>query len=99
MDVAEGDSARPRLFYFTSVTSGRCRRVDGFLAQVLQRHGNHRRFRLVRVPIEEHDRIALYFGVSEVPTLIVVEKGRIAARIDSPTGSRAIEASLSQWLR
>jgi hypothetical protein len=48
---------RPHLLYFTSATSGRCRRVDGFLAQVLQRHRNHSRFRIVRVTIEDDDRL------------------------------------------
>jgi thioredoxin-like negative regulator of GroEL len=81
------------------VTSGRCRRVDGFLAQVLQRHRNHNRFRIVRVTIEEDDRLARHFDVDEVPTLIVVDEGRVEARIESPAGSRAIEASLSRWLR
>jgi thioredoxin 2 len=93
------DGPRPHLLYFTSATSGRCRRVDGFLAQVLQRHRNHDRFRLVRVPIERDDRLAAHFKVNEVPTLIVVDGGRVKARIESPDGSRAIEASLSRWLR
>jgi thioredoxin-like negative regulator of GroEL len=90
---------RPHLLYFTSATSGRCRRVDGFLAQVLQRHRNHDRFRLVRVTIEKDDRLARHFDVTEVPTLIVVDQGRVRARIESPAGSRAIEARLSRWLR
>lgn len=93
------EGSRPHLLYFTSATSGRCRRVDGFLAQVLQRHRNHNRFRIVRVMIEQDDRLARHFGVDEVPTLIVVDNGREKARVESPGGSRAIEASLSRWLR
>ena len=81
-----------------SATSGRCRRVDGYLAQVLQRHRNHEKFRIVRVPIETHESLAIHLGVNEVPTLIVVDKGLVRARIESPPGSQSIEAGLSQWL-
>ncbi len=93
------ESPRPHLLYFRSATSGRCRRVDGFLAQVLQRHRNHESFRIVRVTIEHDDRLAAHFDVRQVPTLIVVDEGRVKARIESPSGSRAIEASLARWLR
>jgi hypothetical protein len=39
-------TARPRLLLFHSRVSGRCRRVDAFLAQVLQRRSNHAIFAL-----------------------------------------------------
>ncbi len=34
-------TAKPSLVFFHSASSGRCRRVEGFLAQVLQRRANH----------------------------------------------------------
>jgi hypothetical protein len=37
-------SDRPMLLFFTSQTNGRCRRAEGFLAQVLQR------FRVLKTP-------------------------------------------------
>jgi len=36
---------RPRLVFFCSKASGRSRRVEGYLSQVLQRRGNHDSFR------------------------------------------------------
>jgi hypothetical protein len=39
-------TAKPRLVFFYSSSSGACRRVEGFLAQVLQRRGNHDTFQL-----------------------------------------------------
>ena len=44
---------QPRLVFFHSTLSGHCRRVEGFLAQVLQRRRNHGTFRVVRVAEEE----------------------------------------------
>jgi len=40
------------LVFFYSPLSGRCRRVEGFIAQVLQRRRNHDTFELVRVSVD-----------------------------------------------
>ena len=44
---------QPRLVFFHSTLSGHCRRVEGFLAQVLQRRRNHGTFTVLRVAEEE----------------------------------------------
>ena len=46
------EAAKPGLVFFHSGVSGRCRRVEGFLAQVLQRRRNHETFTLYRVARE-----------------------------------------------
>ena len=61
---------------FHSSRSGPSRRVEGFLAQVLQRRGNHRTFRLVRVAAEERPDLVARFGIEAVPTLVVVDGKR-----------------------
>ena len=92
-------SARPRLLFFHSNVSGWAVRVDGFLANVLQRRRNHETFRLYRVPLEEHPELAARFGVGDCPTLIVVEDNAVVARLDDPRGSREIERFLAPWLK
>ena len=50
--ISEQDSTSSptvTLAFFHSPTSGRSRRAEGFLAQVLQRRGNHHTFKLLRV--------------------------------------------------
>ena len=42
--------SKPRLVFFQSPSSGRCRRVEGFLAQVLQRRSNHDTFTIQSIP-------------------------------------------------
>ena len=91
--------ARPRLVFFTSGVSGRCRRVDGFLAQVLQRRGNHATFTLVVVDQRERPEMFERFEVDEVPTLVVVEGRRVHSRLSKPRGCREIETFLAPWLR
>jgi thioredoxin-like negative regulator of GroEL len=90
---------RPRLVFFYSRASGRSRRVEGYLSQVLQRRHNHESFRMYRVDIESEPELVQRFGIDEVPTLLVVEGKRVSARLASPRGCRQIEELLAPWLR
>ena len=90
---------RPRLVFFCSKASGRSRRVEGYLSQVLQRRGNHESFRLYNVDVDEQPELAERFLVSEVPTIVVVDGKRVQGRLEAPRGCRDIEALLAPWLR
>ena len=87
-----------RLVVFHSRHSGHCRRVEGFLAQVLQRRRNHATFKVVEVAEEERPDLLERFRVERVPTLVVVEGKTVAGRLESPRGCREIEGFLSRWL-
>ena len=89
---------KPRLVFFHSSFSGQCRRVEGFLAQVLQRRRNHGTFQLYRVAKEERPDLVERFEIDEMPTLVVVEGRKIQARLTRPRGCRDIEAFLAPWL-
>jgi thioredoxin-like negative regulator of GroEL len=90
---------RPRLVFFYSPLSGRCRRVEGFIAQVLQRRRNHDTFELVRVSVECRPDLAESFRIEEVPTICVVEGRKLRRRIAAPRGCRELERELEPWLR
>lgn len=90
---------RPRLVFFHSRASGRARRIDGFVANVLQRRQNHETFELQRVVVEEHPELARRFGVNGTPTLFVIENKRVQARLENPRGTHDIEALLARWLK
>jgi thioredoxin-like negative regulator of GroEL len=90
---------RPRLVFFFSPQSGRCRRVEGFIAQVLQRRRNHDTFELVRVPVDARPELAEKFRIDEVPTICVVQDRRLRKRIVAPRGCRELELELDPWLR
>ncbi len=89
---------RPRLVFFYSHRSGRCRRVEGFIAQVLQRRRNHDTFDLVRVSVDRRPDLAEKFLVGEVPTICVVEGRKLKRRIVAPRGCRELEMELEPWL-
>jgi thioredoxin-like negative regulator of GroEL len=91
-------ATKPGLVFFHSGVSGNCRRVEGFLAQVLQRRRNHGTFTLYRVDRAERPDLAERFGVVELPTLVVVESKKVRARLEKPRGCREIESFLAPWL-
>lgn len=90
---------RPILVVFHSTTCGRCRRADGFLAQVLQRRRNHDSFTICRVDGNDRPDLLERFRVSRLPTFAVVESKRIRARLEQPRNCGEIERLLSPWLR
>jgi thioredoxin-like negative regulator of GroEL len=84
--------------FFYSPLSGRCRRVEGFIAQVLQRRRNHDTFDLVRVSVDRRPDLAEKFGIEQVPTLCVVDDRKLRRRIVAPRGCRELERELEPWL-
>jgi thioredoxin-like negative regulator of GroEL len=90
---------KPGLVFFYSRVSGRCRRVEGFLAQVLQRRHNHGTFRLYRVAQEERPDLVERFSVGAMPTLVVFESRHVRGRLVSPGTCTEIEAFLAPWLQ
>jgi thioredoxin-like negative regulator of GroEL len=87
-----------RLVFFHSASSGHCRRVEGFLAQVLQRRRNHGTFNVVHVAEEERPDLLQRFRIQTLPTLVVVEGKSVAGRLERPRGCREIEGFLAPWL-
>ena len=96
--VEQAAQARPRLVFFYSKLDGRCRRVEGYIAQVLQRRKNHGTFILRQVDVNERRDLAERFRIEEVPTLLVVADRRVQGRLEHPRGCRDIEAMLKPWL-
>lgn len=90
---------RPRLLLFYSSVSGRCRRAEGFLAQVLQRRHNHDTFALHRVSVDTRPDLARRFKIESVPTILVVDQRKVVRRIMSISNCRQLEKELAPWLK
>jgi thioredoxin-like negative regulator of GroEL len=90
---------RPRLVFFHARASGRARRIDGYVANVLQRRQNHQTFLLQRVIVEDHPELAARFGVDGLPTLFVIEDNRVCTRVEDPRGTHDLELALAPWLK
>lgn len=87
------------LLLFYSETCGRCRRFEGFLAQVLQSRHNHNTFDLVRVSAERRPDLVERFQVGELPTVLVIADRKVQQRIVNPRGCRDLEVPLRPWLK
>jgi thioredoxin-like negative regulator of GroEL len=96
--VTSSQPERPILAFFYSEVSGRCRRIESFLAQVLQRRGNHQTFRIFRVPVETRPDLHERLGVEYVPTLAVIENNRLIRRLVNPRGCSDIQRFLAPWM-
>lgn len=92
-------ASRPQLVLFHSRVCGRCRRVEGFIAQVLQRRRNHGTFGLLQVDVDERPDLAERFRIDLVPTLVVVADKRVQGRLLNPKGCGDIEELLTPWLQ
>lgn len=97
--ATEAQATRPLLVFVHSELSGRCRRAEGFLAQVLQRRRNHETFILRRLSAETRPDLVERLRVSALPTLLVVEQKVVRGRLEDPRGCREIAAFLEPWLR
>lgn len=90
---------RPRLLFFYSARDGHSRRVEGFLAQVLQRRRNHDAFRVTRIEMQERPDLVERLKIASPPTLFVVDGNRVKARLERPRGCEQIREALQPWLR
>ena len=97
--LAAPRETRPGLVFFYSKLSGRCRRVDGYLAQVLQRRHNHGTFDVFRVELSERPELVQRLRIERVPTFLVFENKQVRARLEDPRGCKEIEGFLQPWLR
>jgi thioredoxin-like negative regulator of GroEL len=97
--AAAVETEPPRLVFFYDERSGRSRRAEGFLAHVLQRRGNQKTFRILRVEVGQRPDLADRFRIGSAPTLLVVADKRVQARLECPRGARDIELLLRPWLR
>ena len=91
-------TVKPGLVFFHSQTSGKCRRIEGYIAQVLQWRRNHRTFKYYAVASEERPDLVDRFRIAAMPTLVVVEGRTVSARLEEPRGCRDIELFLAPWL-
>ena len=88
---------RPLLVFFTSRTSGPARRMESLLAHVARKERDS--LRVQRVDVDERPDIAAKFKIAEVPTLALVMKKRVVARLDGRSSAPTIETLLDEHVR
>ena len=90
---------KPLLLVFTSDRNGKCRRAEGFLAQVLQRRRNHDTFSVRFVAQESRPDLLARFRIEVTPTLVVVDAKKVRGKLVEPRGCNEIQTFLAPWLK
>jgi thioredoxin 2 len=88
-----------RLLYFSSSRSGPARRVEAFVDQVMQERQNHETFDRLTIDVDSSPDVARKFDVDVVPTILVVDDGRVVRRIEGRVSVPELRRQLSPWLR
>lgn len=88
----------PLLLLFSEYTSGQSRRMDGFVAHVLQRRHNHGTFRYRIVLREQRPDLFDRFGITEAPTLVVIDDKVVKSRLVGYHRPCVVEDMLAPWL-
>jgi thioredoxin-like negative regulator of GroEL len=90
---------KPRLLFFRSATSGRCRNIDSYLAHVLTAGRNHATFEVTHVDVHRHAALAEKLRVNQVPTFVLVAERRPIGRLDDIHEIAQIREFLQPWLK
>jgi len=97
-ESAAASQHRPRLWLFYATSIGRCLRLRGYLAQVLQRPRDRERFQIVEIDVADRPDLAEHFQIDAVPTLLVTDEQGVRGLLSNPGSRTDIAALLAPWL-
>jgi thioredoxin 2 len=92
----EAAQDRPLLLFFTSERSGPGRRMESLLAHLARKERG--RLRVSRVYVEHAPDLVSRLGVSEVPSLVLLDSGRALARLEGRASAPRIQHMLASHL-
>ena len=90
------DDARPLLVFFRSERSGPARRMESLIAHLARKE--RERVRVKRVDVDARPDLAVRFGVTEVPTVVLVQERRVLERLEGRASAPQIERMLAAHL-
>lgn len=92
-----GAQAKALLLFFYSPTSGPSRRMDGLVSWLYVRERKRLRLRLVNV--DTCRRTADRYGVSQVPTLVLIKGRQVVATLEGRVTGQQIDDAVLPHLR
>jgi thioredoxin 1 len=86
----------PLLVFFLNERSGPARRMESLIAHFARKERD--RLRVTRVDVDRRPDLAERFGVTQIPTLVLVKDRRAVARLDGRSSAPRIERMLEPHL-
>ena len=90
-------SNRPVLVDFWAEWCGPCRMMEPVLEKISRQQGD--KLKVVKVNVDDNPAISGRYGISGIPTMIVVENGREADRLVGALPESALRNRLARWMR
>ena len=84
------------LVFFRSERSGPARRMESLIAHLARKE--RERIRVKRVDVDARPDLAERFGVTDVPTIVLVRERRVVERIEGRASAPQIERMLEAHL-
>lgn len=88
--------SRPLLVFFTSASSGPCRRMESLVAHIARKE--RERLRVIQIDVDQRADLVRQLAVESVPTLVLIKGRKAVGRLDGRSSAPQIEAMLEQHL-